>query len=636
MTQLSEGGETERAIETGEQLLRLDPLHESAVRRLMRLYAGSGRRSVAIQLYRTLADALKTELDAQPEAETRAVFAEITRGGEEQAPSSAATASPSMARASDAPLAPLPLAAPRPGAAISAARRVTRSTRNWVLAGGLAAAMALVLGYQFAPSPSTTATQQPQAGEISVVVLPFTNLSGDPEQEYFSDGMTEEITAALARVPSLRVIGRTSAFQFKGQSKDFAAIRRALNVPYLVDGSVRMEGDRVRITAQLIQADSGVSVWTESYDRQLDGVFATQEDIARTIATSLRLPLGLKPGDNLVNNRGIDPESYQQYLRAKALILARGEARLDQAAAMLEQVVARNPDYAPAWALLASDYSLMPIFHPARRGRSTEESRRVVDELLRKAEAAAQRAVQLDPNSADGYAALGFIQFVRGKLLLAEDRHNQARALDPNNGRITLLLAEVGRLKEALAIMQQLQALEPFVPLYNRTTAHHLWLDGQNDAAIAILKALPPGQGLNDLAMIYASLGRYAEAADLLENIPAGDLNAAFSKDAARLLRTAPANAAAPQSLPSLGILNWVYLYVGAPERALESYERDVQDGFSGGTILPLVWHASFAPVRKTERFKAYVRARGLVEYWRAKGWPEFCRPVGADDFVCT
>jgi TolB-like protein len=101
-----------------------------------------------------------------------------------------------------------------------------------------------------------------QAGEISVVVLPFTNLSGDPEQEFFADGMTEEITAALARVPRLRVIGRTSAFQFKGQSRDFAAIRQALDVPYLVDGSVRKAGDRVRITAQLIQSENGVSIWT--------------------------------------------------------------------------------------------------------------------------------------------------------------------------------------------------------------------------------------------------------------------------------------------------------------------------------------------------------------------------------------
>jgi TolB-like protein len=473
-------------------------------------------------------------------------------------------------------------------------------------------------------------------------VLPFTNLSSDPEQEFFSDGMTEEITSALARVPDLRVVARTSAFEFKGQNRDVRTIGGQLGATHLIEGSVRTAGGRLRITAQLIKSDDGTHVWTETYDREMTDVFAIQENIATAIAGALRVPLGLMPGENLINNRSIDPESYQQYLRARALILGRGEARLNQAAAMLEQVVARNPDYAPAWALLSSDYSLIPLFHPMRQhGRSTEDSRRVVDEWLQKADAAARRAAQLDPKSADAHGMLGYLHFVRGKLLLAEDEYKQTRAVDlePSLGR-SLLLAEVGRQKESLAIMHELLALEPFVPLYKRINAQWLWLEGQNDAAIAVLKALPPDAGgnggLNDLAMIYASLGRYAEATDSLESIPAGAIPAgAVSADAARLLRTAPANAAAPQNLPSLGLLSWVYLHIGAPERALEIYERDIQDGFSGGLNLPLIWHASFAPVRKTERFKAYVRARGLVEYWRARGWPEFCRPVGSDDFVC-
>jgi TolB-like protein len=612
---------------------------------MMRLYAGSGRRSAAIQLYRTLADAMKADLGAQPEAETRALFAEITRGGEEQplAPSPAATTIPASPQSLS-----WPPTADHPGDEGLIQRRVTR--RNWILAGGLTAAvMAAFLLYEFA----TTTTQQPAgvdaaktvssspASAISIAVLPFANLSGDASQEFFSDGLTEEITTALAKIRNLRVVGRTSAYQFKDERKDLRAIGQALSATHLIEGSVRKAGDRVRIAVQLVRADDGTHVWTENYDRQLTDIFAIQEDIATAITGALRVPLGLAPGETVVSNRDIDPESYQQYLRARALLAQRGPG-VGSAIEILEPLVARNANYAPAWAQLAWAYSLAPIYHPARFGSSIEASRRAVNELLGKAEAAAQRAVQVDPGAV-AYAPLGYLQFVRGKLLLAEDWDRQALALDPNGPALqglSLLLATVGRLKEAIALKQQLQALEPFVPLFNRTRGLWLWADGQTDAAITILKNLPDDGGVGDLAMIYASLGRYAEAADLLESPPGAFSKdvarlKAFSKDVARLLRTAPAKAAAPQSIPSDRNLDWVYLHVGAPERALESYERDVQNGWSGGIFLPLVWHSSFAPVRKTERFKAFARNAGLVDYWRAKGWPQWCHPTTGEDFAC-
>ena len=150
-------------------------------------------------------------------------------------------------------------------------------------------------------------------------------MSGDAAQEFFSDGMSEEITSALAKIPDLRVVGRESAFQFKGEKKDLRAIGQSLNATHLIEGSVRKVGDRVRITAQLVQADNGLNVWTDSYDREMTDVFAIQEDIATAIAGALRMPLGLKQGERLVSNRSIDPESYQQYLRAKAMVRARGQ-----------------------------------------------------------------------------------------------------------------------------------------------------------------------------------------------------------------------------------------------------------------------------------------------------------------------
>ena len=229
------------------------------------------------------------------------------------------------------------------------------------------------------------AADSPATG-ISLAVLPFANLSGDPSQEFFSDGMTEEITSALTKIPDLRVVGRTSAFEFKGQNRNLRDIGQALSATHLLEGSVRREGDRVRITAQLVEAGKGVNVWTQSYDRQLASVFATQEDIATAIAGALKMP----PGETLISNRNIDPESYQQYLRARALYQGRlggGLRALNQAIALLEQVIARNPGYAPAWALMASAQFNVPNYSPEfsfNRTVSVEEVRRVAQSALKR------------------------------------------------------------------------------------------------------------------------------------------------------------------------------------------------------------------------------------------------------------
>jgi TolB-like protein/Tfp pilus assembly protein PilF len=504
---------------------------------------------------------------------------------------------------------------------------------DWVLVGALVLVIALVSYQQFALAPRTTTAEQTAAtaapAGVSIAVLPFVNLSSDPEQQFFSDGITEEITSALAKVRDLSVVARTSAFQFKGENKDMRAVGQALGATHLIEGSVRKEANRVRITAQLIESNNGVHLWTESYDRELTGVFAIQEEIATAISGALRVPLGLAPGKQLVSNRGIDPESYEQYLRAKALRRTSVRANVAEAFNLLEQVVARNPDYAPALAALSSFY----------RGRDNN-----------RAEAMARRAIELDPNLAEGYVALGVVEGGRQKTVLADELYSKALALDPNNENVLFVygnfLGRVGRVKEALATYQRLRALEPFVPLYNGNVSDALWLNGQDDAAIAILKdlpqgSLPPGMspgGLREMAMIHAAAGRYREAADAMQQLSAMNVPpeiAAIAKDAARLLRTAPAKYPSPQDLPRLGQAGFVYLHIGAESRALEDYEEQGEAGIFRPGAMILLWHPSYAPVRKMERFKTYVRKAGLVDYWRAKGWPEVCRPVGADDFAC-
>jgi hypothetical protein len=222
----------------------------------------------------------------------------------------------------------------------------------------------------------------------------------------------------------------------------------------------------------------------------------------------------------------------------------------------------------------------------------------------------------------------------------AEGLFSKALALDPFYPEAwhsyANLLGAVGRAEAALAMRQQLLTMEPFVPVYNGGMWELLWISGQTDTLIASLTATHSAIDLAYLAQIYSVQGRYTEAVDALMAIPPGSYPAGVVEAAVRLLRTAPANAASPRSLPRLGWpLDFVYIHVGVPERTLERFEDDVAVGYLPPVLTIGLWTPIYAPVRKTERFRAFARDAGLLEYWRAKGWPEFCHPMTGDDFVC-
>ena len=500
---------------------------------------------------------------------------------------------------------------------------------------------ASVVFYAFV-RPAETATRSPAAGStggISVAVLPFENLSSDKEQEYFSDGMTEEITSALAKA-GVTVIGRASSFQFKGQNRDLRGIGQALSATHLLEGSVRRAGNRLRITAELVSAGNGIGLWTDTYDRDMTDVFLIQENIAQAIVTALKVPLGLHQGELLVSNRTIAPEAYQDYLRARVLVRTRQPQQASAAVSLLEGITARNPDYAPAWALLALAYDVTPQNAAWYSGDMTG-MRRIGSDALPKAEAAARRAIELDQNFADGHAALARLLVARGQLVQAESVYAKALALDPNNPDTLQyygnLLAEVGHLKEALPVMQKLRAVEPYVPIHNLNAAVVIWLNGQTEDAAKIMEGLPAVAARKiDLSEVYASEGRFSDAATELQDIPEGTFLPGIVEGAQRLLRQSPAKTADSETLPRLGRLGFAYLYAGAPARALEFHEASVDAGFAIAITTAVLWHPSYAPVRKTERFKAFARKAGFVDYWRAKGWPEFCHPTTNDDFVCN
>ena len=536
----------------------------------------------------------------------------------------------------------------KPHEAVASAVRSKPSILDGALFGALIL-VSLLIGYQQIVPPQAGVEAAEQAGtfqtrDISLAVLPFANLSGDPSQEFFSDGMTEEITAALAKITNFQVVGRTSAFEFKGQNRDLRIIGQALNASHLIEGSVRKAGDRVRITAQLVRADNGLNLWTENYDRQLNDIFAVQEDIAQAIASALSVPLGLRQGESLVRNRTIDVESYDQYLRARALFRARG-ANLPQAIAILESVVARDPGFAPAWALLAYAYILEGTDDLSYA--KIDEAREVLRSARDKADKAAHEAIRLDPQHAGGYAALARIELTRAKWAESEELFKRALGLDANDPETlhpySSALATEGRLKESLQLREKLRTLEPFVPIYNIATARVLQFNGQNQAAISMMQEVPNDAAIGyarnvQLSRAYAAAGRYVEAADTLLSTP--QQSAASRKpleDAARLLRAGPDAAGAPESLPNLeGELNFAYAFVGAPDRALESAERALAVGDANSNALRSLWHPKFAGTRRTERFKTLMGNAGLVDFWRAHGWPDLCRPVGADDYECS
>jgi cytochrome c-type biogenesis protein CcmH/NrfG len=347
------------------------------------------------------------------------------------------------------------------------------------------------------------------------------------------------------------------------------------------------------------------------------------------------MPLGLKPGENLVNNRKIDPIPYTNYLRARALLEGReGAEAISKAALLLQEVIASNPDYAPAWADLAHAHYYIGLGEAGRGPIS--EARARADDLREKGESAARRALQLDPSYAGAYEELAQFASTRGRMLEADEIISKAVMLDPVNPAVLQFYANrqgtVGNIKEGLKLLETAHAVDAFSPGPAVPLVEERWLNGQDNDAIALAKTLAPQLRAPLLAMIYASQGKFAEAAEALNELK----DDALAVQAAELLRSAPAKTAAPDKLPRFGgAFEWVYLYTSAPDRALDNYQRRADANYFGSPTSARVWHPSYAPLRKTTRFKELMKKAGVVEYWRVKGWPPQCHPTTGDDFSC-
>ena len=283
-------------------------------------------------------------------------------------------------------------------------------------------------GFQFVAEvsllPAPAATSQPSLDpeQLSIAVLPFVNISSDPEQEYFSDGITEELFHTLTAIEGIRVVGRTSSFFFKGKGVDLRTIGETLGVSYVLEGSVRRSGDRLRITAQLVSAEDGFHLWSNTHDREMADIFEIQDEMARAIADALRIELGVSAEEPLNPSGTEHLEAYNAYLRGMELRNSDAHGPVSTSLRWFERAVALDPDFARAYIEITNVYAVM-LFNGL-------VSREIAETPARSAIA---RALMLDPPSSDAYDARGHLRQALGELADSEADFLRAIELDPNN-----------------------------------------------------------------------------------------------------------------------------------------------------------------------------------------------------------
>ncbi len=329
------------------------------------------------------------------------------------------------------------------------------------------------------PGPVDIPFKCPPPERPSIAVLPFVNMSADADNEFFSDGISEEILNVLARVRELKVAARTSAFAYKGTNTQIAQIGQELGVNHVLEGSVRKAGNQVRVTAQLIQASDGFHLWSETYDRELDNIFAIQDDIAAAIADALKVSLGLETGaaGNLTGTQSI--EAYEHYLQGMSLWHLRTVSSLEQAIVEFEKAIELDPDFAKAHAGLSMAWSVLPGY------AVMDES-----EAYRHATLAANRALEIDPNNVEAMISLGSV--ARFELKWDEARELFQRAIVLNPSLATAhqwyggLLGDMGDLDASLASYQQAWSLDPRSRIIGYNLAWRFDSAGRRDEAIAL------------------------------------------------------------------------------------------------------------------------------------------------------
>jgi non-specific serine/threonine protein kinase len=465
----------------------------------------------------------------------------------------------------------------------------------------------------------------------SLAVLPLANMSRDPAQEYFADGMTEELITRLAHIGEVRVISRTSSMHFKGTTKTLPEIARELNVDGIVEGSVRRAGDRVRVTAQLIHVATDQHVWAESYERDMGDVLVLQSEVARAIAGEIQVKLTPQERACLGKARAVDPEAYDLYLRGRLRLEKLNKLDNETGIQLLEQAVARDPTFAAAYAELARGYVNRFYYFVPEEQKALEE----------KAQIAVEKALAADPDLADGYIARGVLLWTPARRFPHEEAAREFRralALNPNSYEAQYWLAQVyrhiGLLEEALQAARKAEALNPSatIPLYQVALA--LLVQGQYEQALPVLLRIRPEE--NPLlvgphtAWALFQLGRTDEAWSKIEAAlkdDPGDPGGAFASVQALILAAAGQETKAEEKIRGatekrdFGHFHhtayWIacaYARMHKPDQALQWLKEAAETGMPCYPMFES--DPNLNPLRRNNGFRSFMQK--LKKQWNA------------------
>ena len=368
-----------------------------------------------------------------------------------------------------------------------------------------------------ASSEEAAPTEKNETSGKSVAVLPFVNMSSDSEQEYFSDGISEEILNSLARVKELKVAGRTSSFAFKGKNQDLRQIGETLGVEHILEGSVRKSGTTVRITAQLIQVEDGFHLWSDTYDRELNDVFAIQDEIATAILVQLKAHL-LDGEQIVISTPAVSSEAYDQYLLAKQRIYERSRPALEAAADLLDNAIAADPDYAPAYSQRGITALLLSV---ESYGTLSEEQSQTQAKLY------LDQALKLNPQEPEALAGLGlYYSNIPGKTAESIETLEKSLAINPNlinaSNWLQAAFGEAGRRVEQLKILEEMAQRDPlYRPGIHNLHGLHTWRM-ELDKAQATIDRIRPFMPNDPLvysleARIFYARGSAAQGLTLME-----------------------------------------------------------------------------------------------------------------------
>ncbi len=502
---------------------------------------------------------------------------------------------------------------------------------NYTIIGVLAAALVLAIATRDIRFGSEESDQKPviaEDQEKSIAVLPFVNMSDDPDNEYFSDGISEELLNVLVKVEGLRVASRTSSFSFKGKDTSIPDIADALNVEHVLEGSVRKAGDTVRITAQLIDVRTDSHLWSETYDRKLEDVFLIQDEISAHIVEALRVALGTgevvqtasRPTDNL--------DAYEDYLRGRHFWQRRGEENIRKAIELFEGAVAADPGFARALSSLASAHLTMPTY-----------SGEPEDDHYPLALQYANKAMELDPEIAESHAVIADLLRIEGRWVEAESYYLKAIQLEPGNATGYLWYAEqmagVGNPEECLVNALKALELDPFNAGVNSMTAFaHLINDdweSAKDFARAAWDLGHPGS-IYELIQLEIREGDIDVAMRIVEE-HSGSLD--YDDDTYfRMLAEATADpdrvdaylewtSTHPESIPLFIAIDNI-----AFGRVEEGMEILLDIPIDGNEWMNL-WRPDLKALRQHPGFTQLVETSGLIQYWDEFGWPPQCSREG-------